>query len=311
MTLYADVIIIENLCINLCILIVTSKILKKEIHLYRLIISSAIGGIYAIITYMNIINNLFVKIIVSILMIRIAFKKQNIKDYIYELLIFYLVTFVFGGVVFFILFNSKESKIIIKNGVFIGINSIKVIVLGIFIGVILLTNMLKKIRKMLNTKKYYGRARIKILNKEINVNIMLDTGNLLQDPISKIPVMIIEKDKLKGIIPDNILKMVKENGGDFNFENISNEYISRIKLIPFSSVGKDKGVLIGIKADQLIIEINYKKYITKDIILGIYNNKFHGKEVYSALLGIEVLERSKIVNEYIANVKGKHKYNLC
>ena len=244
-------------------------------------------------------------------MIRIAFKKQNIKDYIYELLIFYLVTFVFGGVVFFILFNSKESKIIIKNGVFIGINSIKVIVLGIFIGVILLTNMLKKIRKMLNTKKYYGRARIKILNKEINVNIMLDTGNLLQDPISKIPVMIIEKDKLKGIIPDNILKMVKENGGDFNFENISNEYISRIKLIPFSSVGKDKGVLIGIKADQLIIEINYKKYITKDIILGIYNNKFHGKEVYSALLGIEVLERSKIVNEYIANVKGKHKYNLC
>lgn len=35
--------------------------------------------------------------------------------------------------------------------------------------------------------------KVKILEKEINVKAMLDTGNMLKDPITKMPVVVIEK----------------------------------------------------------------------------------------------------------------------
>ena len=38
---------------------------------------------------------------------------------------------------------------------------------------------------------------------------MLDTGNLLKEPISKADVVIVEKDSLEGIISNDILKNIK------------------------------------------------------------------------------------------------------
>ena len=40
------------------------------------------------------------------------------------------------------------------------------------------------------------KIKIQIFDKEEEVSAMLDTGNLLRDPISKIPVIIVEKRKV-------------------------------------------------------------------------------------------------------------------
>ena len=49
------------------------------------------------------------------------------------------------------------------------------------------------------------KIKIQIFDKEEEVSAMLDTGNLLRDPISKIPVIIVEKEKLYSIIPAELL----------------------------------------------------------------------------------------------------------
>ena len=56
MTVYLDVVLIENLCMNYIILFATSYILKiKQKHI-MMILSSLLGGIYAIATYMGVLK---------------------------------------------------------------------------------------------------------------------------------------------------------------------------------------------------------------------------------------------------------------
>ena len=71
MSIYLDIIFLENILMNYIILFATLVIVKsKAKHLQlRLIISSVIGSIYAIIVYLNIFkiySNIIAKIILSI-----------------------------------------------------------------------------------------------------------------------------------------------------------------------------------------------------------------------------------------------------
>ncbi len=312
MILYADVVFIENLCINYIILLITFKILKKKLKKIRILFASIIGGIYAVLSYINIetgMLSLFIKIIMSILIIKIAFNSKIIKEIIQEIIVFYLVTFGLGGAIFAVLFNIGKNQIVIRNGVVIGISSAKILISGIIIGYLIIVKTIKILKKMFRASSVYGNIRIVMNNKEIELKAMLDTGNLLVEPISKSPVIIVEKEKLNNIIPDDILNI--DIGGDVERIDVRDEYISKIKLIPYSSVGKENGILMGIRAEKLIIELDNKKYETDDVIIGVFEKQFKSNGKYSALLGIDILERSKRVNEYIANIKGQYKYNLC
>ena len=312
MILYADVVFIENLCINYIILLITFKILKKKLKKIRILFASIIGGIYAVLSYINIetgMLSLFIKIIMSILIIKIAFNSKIIKEIIQEIIVFYLVTFGLGGAIFAVLFNIGKNQIVIRNGVVIGISSAKILISGIIIGYLIIVKTIKILKKMFRVSSVYGNIRIVMNNKEIELKAMLDTGNLLVEPISKSPVIIVEKEKLNNIIPDDILNI--DIGGDVERIDVRDEYISKIKLIPYSSVGKENGILMGIRAEKLIIELDNKKYETDDVIIGVFEKQFKSNGKYSALLGIDILERSKRVNEYIANIKGQYKYNLC
>ena len=54
MTIYLDIVLIENLCMNYIILFATGFIMKIKLHHIRLILSALLGGIYAILSYMEI-----------------------------------------------------------------------------------------------------------------------------------------------------------------------------------------------------------------------------------------------------------------
>ena len=113
MVIYLDIILIENLIMNYIILITTGIINKMKLKYVRILIASLLGAIYSVITYIKLgflQNNLFANIILSIVMIMIAFNLKKIKKIIRVLIIFYLTTFVFGGTTLYLLnvLNIKE-----------------------------------------------------------------------------------------------------------------------------------------------------------------------------------------------------------
>lgn len=307
MTIYLDVVLVENLCMNYIILFASAYVLKKKVKHIRLIISALIGGIYSILAYVQILqiySNIICKFILSIVMVYIAYKPKNIKELTKDIIFFYLVSFVFGGTAFALLYFIKPQEILMKNGVYVGTYPLKIAVLGGIVGFTILVVALKFIKIKLTKKDIFCNICIYIEDKCLEMIAILDTGNMLKDPITNSPVIIVEKDKLKDIFPNIILDNLSNIvGGDMPkelYENESMKYITKFRVIPFKTIGKENGLLLGFKVNKVKIEIDETSKIINNVIVGIYDSKLSKKETYSALIGIDILEGSEN-NEYITN----------
>ena len=225
-------------------------------------------------------------------MIYVAFNPKEFKTLLKVLILFYLTSFVFGGASLSVIYLVNAQRINIQNGMIIGKYTMNTILTGIIIAFIVIVIAFKIIKSKISKNDLFCDIRFKINNKEIKTKAMLDTGNLLKEPITNIPVVVAEHKLLYDVIPNEILDNIENIlGGDL--ENISdevkNDYISKLKVIPFTSLGKQNGILLGIKADELIVEeMNSEKKIDK-VIIGIYNKELSKKRTYSALIGIDVI----------------------
>jgi stage II sporulation protein GA (sporulation sigma-E factor processing peptidase) len=113
-------------------------------------------------------------------------------------------------------------------------------------------------------------------------------GNFLKDPISGENVVIIEKRALEGLIEKSILDdMEKILKGKWIESRDLHNYA--FKVIPFMSLGNERGLLVGIKPDLVRI-YDEKTYYRDDILIGIYDGKISKNGIYKGLIGLEVLE---------------------
>lgn len=308
MTIYLDIILCENLLMNYIILFATYVIIKPKTKYpqIRMILSSLLGSIYAIIVYLNILSiytNLLAKITLSVVMVYIAFAPPNVKQLLKQILIFYLVSFIFGGCTFALIYFLKPENVEMKNGVFVGMYPIRV---GLIAGVIafIITQIAFKINKSkLNNKNTFIEIELYNQNKMTKARALLDSGNMLKEPISQKPVIVVEKTTLSKIIPEEVLDYIEKIvGGDDQEKNEMQEYLSKIRMVPFMSLGKENGMLIGIRLDKIKINTEDIRLEKENIIAGIYEKKLTKDNKYNALIGLNLLEGEQ-ENESITNIK--------
>ena len=295
MTIYIDIVLIENLIMNYIILFTTAVVLKIKVNHIRLILASLLGAGYSIIAYMGIIkvySSIILKIILSVLIIYIAFNPQNIKKMCKDLLLFYLVSFVFGGAAFALIYIIKPQNILMKNGLFLGTYTLKTVMLGAVVAFCIIIGTFAIIKNKISKKDMFCEIEILINQKKIKTKAMIDTGNMLKEPITNVPVIVVEHILLYSCMPKEILNNLKEiMGGDFkNIPcDIQEKYISKLKLIPFSSLGKQNGMLIGVRPEYVKVITDEQEKINKNVIIGIYEKSLTKKGEYQALIGIELL----------------------
>ena len=294
--MYVDILMIENIIINFLILNVTSRFSKVRTTKTKLFIGAVIGALYLMIIFypsLKIFYTLYFKIAISILMIIIAFSPEKFRDFFKILGIFYIISFTFGGAAFSLFYFTGKGSVI--NGAFyIRDFPLSILITAFAVGYLLIIYCWDYVQtKIINDEIMYN-ITIKLDDKEVKVNGILDTGNSLKDPISNFPVIVVEYEVLSEILPDNIIQLFSNNNSDIDFNKLCNsidntKWILKIRLIPYSSIGKQNGILIGIKPDN--VTINSKKYVKeiKEVIIGIYNNKISKDGLYSALLNPEIL----------------------
>lgn len=293
MTIYIDIIIVENLIMNYIILYATVLISKSPKSYLRMFLASLIGAVYATLEYIlkvNIYSNIILKTILSIIIVHIAFNPQDVKKMCKQLVLFYVTTFTFGGIATYLIYVLKPQNIIIKNGMYVGTYVLKVIFVGAIIGTIILAIAFKMAKNKLTKKDMICKVKIKLNGKEETVEAMVDTGNMLKEPITGTPVVVVERTSLYELLPKEILNNTESIlGGDFEKipEEIKNEYVPKLKLIPFASLGKQNGMLVGIKPEKIEV-INEQTEEEKNAIIGIYNKSLTKKGEYKALIGIDL-----------------------
>ena len=276
MTIYLDVVFIENLVMNLSVILSEAILLNSLNKLIRKIGSALFATAYYNLTLIFTKLSGF-QVFVGILIILIAFRPRNLKLLIKQVFLFYFINFVFAGTSFALMCAFNKDKFSIFNGVVIGnFDVFKVFLAGI-IAIIMLTYFFRK-----RSKHVFKDVVISISGKVKEIRLLLDTGNLLREPYTGKPVMIVEKNALKNVIDEELFndleKMLK--GGEIIPDGMF--------LIPYRSLGNSLGFLLGIKPDFVTLKKNGKKFC--NVVIGICNENISETKSYSGIFGLETLD---------------------
>jgi len=301
MTVYIDVVFFENLLLNYIILVATCLIARGKVNFLKIFFSSTLGSFYAILNYMikmSTIENMLCKILISVFMIIIAFGKKSIKGLMKNLIMFYLTSLTFGGAAFMLLFLVNPKKVIYNDGHFIGTYPIKIAICGGILGFILIVVVAKTIKNRLIIGNMICELDIFYRNKVIRIKTLVDSGNLLKEPITGEDVIVVEKNSLKDLVDEDILNDIESIlSGKWIGEMSEKFYDYKFKVVPFSSLGNDNGVLLGFKPDYIKV-YDDEVYIKKNILVGIYDGRLSRTNMYTSLIGLNILKEENN-NEYI------------
>lgn len=301
MYIYAEYLLLENMIINYILLYLTKKFTKTEANNIRVLLASFIGAIYSLVIFfpsLRFMTKFIIKFSVSILIIIVAFNPAKIKKIIRLIATFYVMAFIFAGASL-ALFYLADVKAYVGNGIFyIRDFPVKMLVFAVSISYILIKIVWGYIQSILTKNKIYMPIVVELNNKSVEVIGLIDTGNLLRDPLTQTPVIIIQFSAIKDLLPkkvQSIFEKYKENDlqaiSEIMVENASS---LKFRLIPYKSLGKENGMLIGFKPDHVIVKDDEDKSFC-DIIVGIYNNNLANDDIYVALLHPEMFTEKGVV----------------
>ena len=271
MIVYLDILFFINLIMNYIVLIVTSSFGSIYTKRYKIFLGSLFGAIYSVYIFLSntqIFGNLIFKVLAAVIIVFIAFGKKNLAK---TTILFFVVSFAFAGGIIGIFYLSKNPSYMMINGVpYIDI-SINVLISTYILCYIGLCVLYRGLGKNKITHDNITEINIKIGQNKIRVSAFKDSGNVLFDHITKKPVIIVEGDSLVGIIPKELLFIIKEDPIDaLHFASIIENDI-KLRIINYKAVGLKSSMMLILPVDE-ILDKNGKKV---DAVIGISNEKIN------------------------------------
>ncbi|MBP5427482.1 MAG: sigma-E processing peptidase SpoIIGA [Clostridiales bacterium] len=297
MDIYVDILFMENLLANYIILLLTKRILNKSVLSMRLLLAGIVGALYVVLMIIfpniDILCTAMCKVLLSIIMVWIAFSPINVSEFFKCVCIFFVATFVLAGGMFFFIYLNKSGGIV-KNGVvYMFWNSKN----SLFIKSVLTVSLiLKVILDYIKTKSVKEKLIVPIDigfdNKGVSVNALLDTGASLSDPLSDRPILVAEFRSVRDLLPPEVQNIFyKSMSDDLEFVTdtmLGSKWFRRFRLIPFNSLGKKNGMLLGFKADNIKITNKENTKEFTNVVVAIYEEILTSSNSYEALIGLEL-----------------------
>ncbi len=298
---YLDLLSLINLIMNFLILWATAKLSNIKYSLWRLLLTALLGTIYTIMNIMPrfaFLNRISFHLLISVIMVIVSFAPLSRKLFFKTIGYFYLITFVAAGAIF-ALYNltggnpldslARVLNISPNNLWIIILGSLFVIVIGKFGWIFIQYKLLPDI--------FCVPIIISFDDKVIEMNALVDTGNQLQDPLTKVPVIVVELEEIMEILPDEVRRVISEysiNDGNLMSQFSDIPWSNRFRLIPFSSLGKSDGMLIGFRPDNVRIRTKNEIFIVDRVIVALQDKKLDPNNNYQALLNPEVFREEAV-----------------
>ncbi|WP_343210006.1 sigma-E processing peptidase SpoIIGA [Anaerolentibacter hominis] len=111
------------------------------------------------------------------------------------------------------------------------------------------------------------RVEITFQGRSVSTTGLLDTGNSLKDPTTGKPVAVAESAVMKELLCKDVL-----------------DYVDRVRMIPYHSVGKQGGLLTGIVVDTLTVFTETARFDNEKVVVGLYDGFLSGKNRYHLLI---------------------------
>lgn len=243
---YADLYFLVNASMDLLCLMITAALLHRGLQRWRALLASAIGGGYALAALLlglGGVLGLACDLLAVTGICTVALYERGMRPW--RLLqcaaADALVSMLLGGImtVLFTWLNRLNLPLEALRG-----DGLSAWIFALFAAV---SGILT-----LKGGRFFGRANrtesatleVTLLGKRLLLRAMVDSGNLLRDPVSGRGVIVVERTRLEGLLPRELLE-----GNEWMKHP---DLASRVRLIP-TQTATGEGMLLGIRPDRLRI----------------------------------------------------------
>lgn len=265
--IYLDALFGINFIMDFLVIIIVNKICRYAATYLKMFIAATCGAVWSIIAVIMPVGirwfiNICTYVLVSCGMIRICAGRCGIRNLLKGVGVLYAVALTLGGAIH-VLYYYTYAGWLIKH-IVVRDNRLIIFVLISVVLVVLIYLQLIRV-------KTYNSCKCQLVcvisGEKVEMTGYIDTGNVLIDPIYKKPVSVVEKKLF-----NNILGKV-------------NDY-TRVKyhLIPFNSLGCERGLIEVIAVDTMYIYYGNKKETINGALLGLTSKKLSTDGEYTALV---------------------------
>lgn len=241
--LYIDVLFLVNFMMDYLLLLAVSRILTCTATHVSIFAGAFMGAIstcavICIPGHHFLMKFILFHIVINTVMIRAGLKIKERKKFLQAYLLLYICAFFLGGAMQFLGSHVKTA------GLFVLIAAISYEVMqGAFW-------MLAQLRSIQN---YRCKVTVYLNGISHTVEALIDTGNQLCDPITKVPVHVL--------------------GAETMPKEWKRQMVQGIRMIPFHSVGKSEGMIPAIFAEKMVVESGKESICIEKPLIGICQEK--------------------------------------
>lgn len=304
MTVYLDVIWLLNFLFDSLLLYLTALFLKRKIRIWRVAAGGLVGSLIIILAFTPIssmTNHPISKFICSILMILTVFGYQRWSYFFKGLMTLYLATFLLGGALigahYFIQYDSNlTTSVMISSAQGFGDPiSWLFVLLGFPIAWHFSKNNIENLEMVKIQYEQIVEVTITINGDVLVFKGLVDSGNQLYDPLSKMPVMFVSiKHQLEQV--SEPIKTIASDGeavimGDIE---IPAEWQNRLRVVPYSVVGQERQMIAAIKPDRIVILNDKDQYLYEKGLVSFTMQQLSADNAFECIVHPKMLTGSRI-----------------
>ncbi|WP_308211939.1 sigma-E processing peptidase SpoIIGA [Neobacillus cucumis] len=302
--MYLDVIWALNLLFDSLLLYLTAIFLKRSIQIWRIITGGFIGSLIILFSFTPLnayTSHPISKLICSMFMVLIAFGFKRLTFFFKALMTLYVSTFLIGGAImgahYFIQSDLKMSVKVLASSVK-GYGD-PISWLFVLIGFPLAWHFARKnIESMEMTKIQFEQivdVELLIDNETLHFKGLVDSGNQLYDPLSKLPVMFVSVKDQVDAVPESVSKLAAADPEQFimGSQDSCHEWQHRLRIIPYKVVGQNHQLIVAIKPDLILIEHNGVQYLCEKGLVSFTMQQLSAEDAFQCIVHPKMLTGPK------------------
>lgn len=278
--LYVDVYFLINFTVDIISLFLAVKLLHIKTTLPRLLMLSSLGAIYCVAEVLW-LDGAVLKIIFSVLFLLLCAilvsRDASVIRRIKFLIAFIFVEMLLGGIVDFIYGVLDKYSDVLEELVSGNPENREALLFSLVI--LLAIGVLKLFITVLSGAKDVKSTRLSLTvgGKSVSCDALVDSGNLVKDPMNMNPVVFIKPALAKELLPREILELTE-------LETLGADLRKRIRLIPVTR-GGETHVMTGVVPESAILSDSGEISVT--VAIDKEEGTFGG---YEALVPLCVIE---------------------
>jgi len=297
MILYADLLFMVNFLMNGFVLLIVSKVMRQKRKARWLILGGFVMALLytllLIIEPLRFLNIALASVVILAAGVMAAFYPTGVRHFLKLMLTAYGITFAVGGLgmALFYLTNLPYAIYYIAADLdgFRRAVSWQLVLVGTVASYLLIKLTMRLIEYQTIKRQMLMNVMVSMNEKYIYFDALVDTGHSLKDPLSQSPVIVTEFEQVQDFLPEGLKGLFYERQENDIASVLGSEegpFYQRIRMIPFTSIGKNSGMLIGFRPDQVMVGAKNSR---QDVVIGIYNDRLTPDGRYQALLSPELL----------------------